>query len=1241
MRKKFLLLFSLFFLFTVCIESSVAANTSLTKAEQKKIIERLTDEEKILCGYFEPDGFHLLDEIISGEKTYTQVIEENKGYSIQSMSVNGMIFKGASRAAVGTISKTFGIGGGLIKNAHTTCKYKIGSTYYYCLDPSRHDPPGTSYTRKNLSDFSSKHTSMNKKQRIGLTTLMVEGYPVNKNFKSKFGLTDTQAVYTTQNAIRRYMYDTGMYDSYAKSAYKENNHSKGNAKVWKAYNHLVDTGKAAYKKGAYPSSKASMNISPAKLKWTYDKKTNKLKSSTQKITINNAEDGYVLSKFPSSITCQKTSGTVVKSNSTKLTNGSKVNYYASLGTDVNKIKVNYYLKYPKYTYSDANYLKPASSSYQPMLEASIKKEFEQKKDDTSGTIKTGSITLLKVDKKDNTPISKVKFKLLDADGSVIKVTGSNGAYEVGGSTTELYTGTNGKIKVTGLPEGTWYLQETEATGTYLLDTTKQSFNITSSNFNPMKTMTNISTLVTILKTDGKSGEMLQGAKFQLKKNNVVIRLKKDDKNKEIYTYKTGGSYSEITTDINGKAVIKGLPLGTYTITETKAPTDYVKNPDYLSNTFTLSDDVLEVAFDDKDKEIFKNYKTSLTLHKKDLKTGELIDGAVFNIFDSQGKVVGFSKVKNGEYKEGGSTTGLYTQNGILTVKAIDFGKYTVKEISAPEKYLIDEQNEKDFEINTNNLDEDIEFENLLTSLTIEKYDKSTDELLDGAKFNVFNSKGELMSFTDKGRGIYYTKGKETSITTLGGKLTIYALPKDTYTVKEVSSPKYFKLDSTDIREETIDESNNEVTVKFENEPILTTFIKKDSKTKENIDTVTINIYDKETNKKLSFVEKSKGNYEYRTGGNVSDLVSVDGEIKVKFLDENKTYYAVEVTSPLSFININKNEKIIFSPKSTEDIEVNIENDPTGLKLHKSNGHTGKGLKDVSFNIVDKTGTKVKFYKDENDIYYPEYFKSESINGNDNDLSDTVITNKNGDILIHYLRKGDYTLKEVKAPEGFVLMDDTKVTIGETDSIEYPAIYSLYNYHSYGTIRVEHRFDDELSKIPEVEFEGNRYVETQDYKYLGNIIMESNGQGVGWQKGRLSDEYLKAVDDYLKSTNSELALFGKGTLHFDHVEIMTDYDNLSDKTKFSVNKPGNLISKHHYPLDGTERVYNSTDDTVSGKFSDDMTTIVFYYKYDVAVKNNKKPKEGTPEYEEYEKRDKEIETNNPKTEVIDNVKHKKK
>ena len=269
--------------------------------------------------------------------------------------------------------------------------------------------------------------------------------------------------------------------------------------------------------------------------------------------------------------------------------------------------------------------------------------FKVNKDDKTVNVEilnTKHVTKVEVSKKDATTSEELPGAHLvakDSDGNVV---------DEWISTKEVHI-------IKGLKEGKFTLSETIAPVGYRLQTTTVEFEVKADGSTTKVEMLNEpmnNTKVKINKIDADTKETLEGA-------TLVI---KDSKGNEVKSFVTTKESYEISD----------LELGTYTVSETKAPEGYE-----LSNEvkkFTVSRDDKEITVD------FTNRKTpkvnTVEISKKDATTSEELPGAHLVVKNSEGKVI----------DEWISTSEVHI------IKGIEAGTYTLTETIAPEGYVLSE-----------------------------------------------------------------------------------------------------------------------------------------------------------------------------------------------------------------------------------------------------------------------------------------------------------------------------------------------------------------------------------------------------------------------------------------------------------------------------------------------------------------------------------------------------------------------
>ncbi|HFJ9511097.1 TPA: SpaA isopeptide-forming pilin-related protein, partial [Bacillus pacificus] len=395
----------------------------------------------------------------------------------------------------------------------------------------------------------------------------------------------------------------------------------------------------------------------------------------------------------------------------------------------------------------------------------------------------------------------------------------------------------------------------------------------------------------------------------------IIKVDANDKAKvlsdaEFTVYKDGKKVAELKTDESGKVMSPKLPLGEYTVKETKAPEGYKLSNKEWKVTIQNEKEVVKVEAENE------RILGSLQIIKTDDKDqAKRLSGAEFTLKDAQGNVV----------KEGITTD----KSGIVKVDGLVPGEYTLEETKAPEGYELTKQvihvtvdGEKIVDVKVTNSKSLGQFE----IVKVDAEDKA--KVLSDAEFEVYKD----------------GKKVETLRTDKTGKVISQKLEPGTYTLKETKAPQGYKLLKEEI--EVVVEANKVVQVQVENAKELGSLqvIKKDA----------------ESGKVLEGAEFKLKN---ETGQVVGETKTTNKDGVVKFenlvpgkytLEETKApegYKALEVTVEVNVVANTVIKQEVLNEKVKEKIKGQVEI----TKVDATD--TNKKLAGAVFEIL-KDGTKI-------------------------------------------------------------------------------------------------------------------------------------------------------------------------------------------------------------------------------------------------------------------------------------------
>ncbi|PGR68333.1 MSCRAMM family protein [Bacillus cereus] len=254
----------------------------------------------------------------------------------------------------------------------------------------------------------------------------------------------------------------------------------------------------------------------------------------------------------------------------------------------------------------------------------------------------GKIKLVKVDISDkNKKLAGAKFKIEDLNGKIVG---------------ELVTNEEGEVISKDLPIGNYTLVEVEAPKGYELLKDKITVKIEKD--------AEVEIKIGNKKLPDPMGKM------------KLVKVDISDKNKKLAGAKfhiedaKGKVVGELITDEKGEMISKDLPIGNYTLVEIEAPKGYELLKDKIAVKIE-KDTVVEIKIENKK---LPDPTGQFEIEKVDDKDSELkLKGAVFQVLDKEGKEL--SRL-------------ITDEKGKVISTQLAIGKYTIKEIKAPNGYML-------------------------------------------------------------------------------------------------------------------------------------------------------------------------------------------------------------------------------------------------------------------------------------------------------------------------------------------------------------------------------------------------------------------------------------------------------------------------------------------------------------------------------------------------------------------------
>ena len=784
---------------TLSVEESETAETE-TSVETETITETETEtvessevlpEEELDAALEESEeqetvdtetGLSVSDVLEQGEEQGIDMLSLEEGETVQFQAQ--ALF--ASARSTTSVSVTRGAyyyyadyGLGSYLTAPYTVKFGDVTATAYCVQPSKPGPGDGTYTITKLSDGK----TLAKVCYYGTKASGDEGFFAEKHpdFSTgkRFIITHLAAAYAN-----------GSSDAFSGT------NSTGQALAMELYNYCVS-------QPEIPD--VAMSFSNAKVKAYIDGNSQR----TEEITFKADALQTITMKLPS--------GVKFHNVSTGKTSAAGASVEVSGGT-------KFYLSAPLTQAEDV------SGSWAVTMKGSITKDYSAYKITTGSSTQDLALVFgegVTDEKYVDFSVEWVKMAKIEI---VKKDAGSNA--KVAGAVYGIYSDEAGKNLIAKMPatdangassitiektQNTVYLKEISVPNGYVLDTKAYGINLVIGG-TTKKDVTDKEQFADL--TVNKEGEVLTGA--SVTDSGVVFQYTKQRLKGAVYNVYAGADIKAadgrvifqkgalvkegLTTGEDGSATLKNLHLGTYVVTETKAPADYVCKGESKTVTLSYAGQNVEVALGNV---TFANdrQKASVSVVKQDDTTKNPLSGGIYGLYAAEdiADVSGNVVVGKDTLIEK-ATTGT-DGNAVYQADLPINHSYYVKELQAPANYFRNSEDVFSFRFQyTNDKQASVAFthtfENERVNATIHlvKKDKETgrntqgDAAFEGAVYGVYAR--ENIIHPDGKTGILYKAGSQVATMTVDkkGDASVEDLYLGKYYVKEITPPIGYLID---------------------------------------------------------------------------------------------------------------------------------------------------------------------------------------------------------------------------------------------------------------------------------------------------------------------------------------------------------------------------------------------------------------------------------------------------------------
>ena len=714
----------------------------------------------------------------------------------------------------------------------------------------------------------------------------------------------------------------------------------------------------------------------------------------------------------------------------------------------------------------------------------------------------------------------------------------------------------------------------------------------------------------------KEGEVLTGA--AVTENGVTFAYEKRKLKGAVYSvyagadikaadgtliYKKGALVKDnLVTGDDGSVTLKDLYLGTYTVTETKAPDNYVCKGETKTVELVYAGQTVEVQ---TGSATFLNerQRAAVRVEKQDEETKNPLSGGIYGLYAAEDiKVDGKTVVPKGTLIEK-ATTGADGKASYKAELPINYS-YSIREIQAPELYLRNSEDTYTFTFKfTNDKEEKVNFSYTFTNkrvnatIDLVKEDSKTgnsaqgDAVFEGAIYGLYAR--EDINHPDGRSGVLYKKDEQvaTLTTDKAGKASVSNLYLGKYYLKEITPPVGYLLD----------EEEHDVNCNYEGDQVET--VKRNTVSKEDVIKQPFQLIKAADNDKTdadllkgagfsaylisSLTVKDDGSYDFTNATPI--VLTEDGKTEM-FTDERGyacsipipygRYIVRETTTPHNFMPVDDFIVTVTENSSTPQVWRVLLDDEfkAKLKIVKQDDETKQPvlLANTEFKVYDLDAKKyveqVTTYP--NTVVHKSYF-----------------TDENGYLILpESLKCGNYRIEEVSAPDGYtqntqyVEIKVDKNTAYQMDSVSGDAIITVtYENHPVKGKLVIHKSGETLKSFKkdfvyeetslegaefeiyaaediftpdhQVDEQGNRHVIYAKDTLVKTVTTDKNGEAVikDLPLGKYRVKETKTPAGFVLNPDSQEVSFIYKDQNTPEIEEKLEFSNERQKVELSVEK----------------------------------------------------------------------------------------